>query len=263
MSLRRFSPGVWLPLLLAPLFVLTWHFGVMLVSADRRVFLPGPGAVLEALVSHRAELASAALHTGLGAVTGFACAIVASVLCACLLSLSRWVRLGLSPYLMMLQLTPIVVLAPVLVIWVGAGFRSVALITFLICVFPLIVNTTQGLISVDRNLVDLFRLARASRWQELRRLRFPAALPYFFTGLRIAATLAPIGAVVGDFTAGDSASAGLGFLTIIYSANYRYPELFAAVLANAALGFLFTGLVVLMARRALGHWHESYHRQDQ
>lgn len=262
MKLRRPTPGHWLPLALAPLLLLVWHFGVLAISADRRLFMPGPAAVLQALISHRNELGSAALNTGLGALAGFLGAILVSLLCAGLLSLSRWVRIGLYPYLMMLQLTPIVVLAPVLVIWVGAGFRSVALITFLICVFPLIVNTTQGLISVDRNLVDLFRLARASRWQELRRLRFPAALPYFFTGLRIAATLAPIGAVVGDFTAGDSASAGLGFLTIIYSANFRYPELFAAVVANAALGFFFTGLVVLLSRLCLGSWHDSYQRQD-
>lgn len=254
--------GLILPLLLAPLFILLWHGGVLCLSEERRLFMPGPWSVLNALITHREELARAAWHTGLGALVGFLGAVLASLFCAFVLSLSKWVRRALYPYLMMLQLTPIVVLAPVLVIWVGAGFRSVTVITFLICVFPLIVNTTQGLVSVDRNLVDLFKLARASRWQELLRLRLPAAMPYFFTGLRIAATLAPIGAVVGDFTAGDSAEAGLGFLTIIYSANFRYPELFAAVIANAALGFLFTGMVLVLSRYALGHWHDSYHSQE-
>jgi NitT/TauT family transport system permease protein len=199
----------------------------------------------------------AALNTGEGALAGFLAALVISCLCAFLLSLSPWARAGLSPYLMILQLTPVVVISPVLVIWIGAGFKSVAVITFLICVFPLIVNTTQGLLSVDRRFLDLFQMAHASRTQVLLQLRIPSALPFFFAGLRIAATLAPIGAVVGDFTAGDSAGAGLGFLTIIYSANFRYPELFATVVANCMLGFLFTGSVVLASRLVLSRWHSS------
>ena len=251
-----------LPVLTAPLLIGLWYLVCFLLAPDRRIFLPAPHQILHALVTSRAELFSAWLNTGAGALAGFLLAIVVSALCALLLSLSPWVRASLYPYLMILQMTPVVVLAPMLIIWVGAGFKSVALITFLICVFPLVVNSTQGLISVDRHLVELFRMARASRRQEVFLLRIPAALPYFFTGLRIAATLAPIGAVVGDFTAGNSAGAGLGFLTIIYSANFRYPELFATVAATCALGFLFTGGVVGLSWLALHHWHDSYGRTD-
>lgn len=250
-----------LPLALAPFFVGLWYLGYFAMAVDNRIFLPTPHKIVAAFFTQGGVIAQAALNTGSGALVGFAAAILFSILCAALLSLSPWVRAGLYPYLMILQLTPVIVLSPILVLWVGAGFRSVAVITFLICVFPLIVNTTQGLVSVDRNLVDLFRMARATRLQELRRLRLPAALPYFFSGLRIAATLAPIGAVVGDFTAGDSAGAGLGFLTIIYSSNFRYPELFAAVFANCLLGFFFTGGVLLLGKVFLGRWHESYTEQ--
>lgn len=261
----RLSPlqRLLLPLALAPFFVGLWYLGYFAMAADRRLFFPTPHRILMAFFEQGPVIAQAALNTGGGALAGFAAAILASIFCGALLSLSPWIRAGLYPYLMILQLTPVIVLSPILVLWVGAGFKSVAVITFLICVFPLIVNTTQGLLSVDRNLVDLFRIAGATRLQELRRLRLPAALPYFFSGLRIAATLAPIGAVVGDFTAGDSAGAGLGFLTIIYSANFRYPELFATVLANCLLGFFFTGGVLALGRLFLGPWHESYTEQGR
>jgi len=250
------------PLLLAPFFVGLWYAAVFLVPSDRAFLLPAPHEILKAFSLHGTEIGAAALNTGSGALVGFLSAVLFSTLCAALLACSQWLRAGLYPYLMVLQLTPVVVISPVLVIWVGAGFRSVAVITFLICVFPLIVNTTQGLVSVDRNHLDLFRMARAKRHQEFLRLRVPSALPYFFTGLRISATLAPIGAVVGDFTAGDSAGAGLGFLTIIYSANFQYPELFATVVVNCMLGFVFTGAVVLLSRRLLGHWHDSYLQEE-
>ena len=253
---------LWLPLLLAPLFIGLWQLVIALVPPDWRIFLPGPLQILRAFASRSDELLPAMLLTGGGAATGFLLAIAFSTCVAALLSLSRWVRAGLFPYLMLLQLTPIVVIAPMLVLWVGAGFRSVTTISFLICVFPMIVNTTQGLLSVDRQHAELFRLARASRWQELRFLKLPSALPFFFTGLRIAATLAPIGAVVGDFTAGDSAHAGLGILAILYSANFRYPELFATVLATACLGFLFAGSSALLSRLFLGPWHDSRNRKE-
>lgn len=249
-----------LPVLMAPLLIAFWYGALLLLEPGRRAFLPAPDSVFWALIELRGELWSAAVHTAGGALAGFSAAVLIAVIASAILSLNSWIRAGLYPYVMLLQMTPIVVIAPILVIWVGAGFRSVAVITFLICVFPMIVNTTQGLVSVDRNLVDLFRLARASWLQEFLHLRVPGALPYFLTGLRISATLAPIGAVVGDFTAGDSAGAGLGFLTIIYSANFRYPELFAAVAANCMLGFLFSGGATFVSWLALHRWHDSYHR---
>jgi len=168
------------------------------------------------------------------------------------------------PYLMLLQMTPIIIFAPILVLWVGPGLHSVVVITFLICFFPLVVNSTQGLISTDRNLVELFRMYRASRAQEILRLRVPAAFPYFFTGLRIAATLAPIGALVGDYTAGSSAGdgGGLGFQAIIFSSQAKYPALFATAAITCVLGFIFVAFVISLSWLVMHKWHDSYERAD-
>jgi NitT/TauT family transport system permease protein len=230
-----------------------------------RFLLPTPSQVLTAFRDNGDALGRAALNTTEGALLGFGFAAVISFLFAVGLSLSSLVRASLYPYLMILQMTPIIVIAPILVLWVGAGLKSVTVITFLICFFPLVVNTTQGLVSTDRNLVELFAMWRASRWQQLIHLRIPAALPYFFTGLRIAATLAPIGALVGDYTAGSSAGdgGGLGFQAIIYSSQAKFPALFATAAATCVLGFLLTAAVLALSWFALHHWHDSYERSDK
>lgn len=253
-----------LPAFTGVMFIALWYAAHGLLASERRFLLPPPHDVLQAFHDHGAALWSAAMNTLQGALLGFGTAVVGSSLAAVVLSLTPLVRASLYPYLMILQLTPIIVIAPILVLWAGAGLVSVTIITFLICFFPLVVNTTQGLISTDRNLVDLFRMSRASRTQELLLLRAPGALPYFFTGLRIAATLAPIGAIVGDFYAGNSAGGqgGLGFLTIIYSSQFKIAALFATAVASCALGFLFAGAVVALSWRCLHRWHDSYSRSD-
>jgi len=141
----------------------------------------------------------------------------------------------------------------------------VALLTFVISFFPLVVNTTQGLVSTDRNLVELFQLYGARPWQKLLLLRAPAALPYFFTGLRIAATIAPIGAVVADMNAGSSAGdgGGLGFQAVIFASQARYAALFATAATTCLLGFALNALVLLVAWLCLRHWHDSYERSDR
>lgn len=253
-----------LPALAGALFVALWIFVRVSLSEDYRFLLPAPAEVLTAFRDHGDELWRATVNTALGATLGFLAAVVVSVAISLVLSLSPLVRITFYPYLMLLQMTPIIVFAPILVLWVGAGLKSVIVITFLICFFPLAVNTTQGLVSADRNLVELFQLYRATKIQEILRLRLPAALPYFFTGLRIAATLAPIGALVGDYTAGSSAGdgGGLGFQTIIYSSQAKYPALFATAAVCCALGFVFVAGVLSLSWAALHKWHDSYERAD-
>lgn len=242
-----------------------WYAVHFYLSEDMRFLLPTPGAVLQALHDNFPALARAAWNTTQGALLGFTLALVVSSLLAVLLSLSPLVRTSLYPYLMALQMTPLPVLAPICVIWVGAGLKSVSLLTFVIAFFPLVVNTTQGLISTDRHLVELFRLYRASLWQQLFHLRVPAALPYFFTGLRIAATIAPIGAVVADMNAGSSAGdgGGLGFQAVIYSAQAKYPALFATAFVTCVLGFILNAAVLFLSWLTLHHWHDSYERADK
>ncbi|MDE3083981.1 MAG: ABC transporter permease subunit [Verrucomicrobiota bacterium] len=262
--MRRRALNIILPAATGALFIALWHLLHQALSEDSRFLLPAPADVLSAFRENGDALARATLNTTEGALLGFGGAVVVSLILALALSLSRLVRVSLYPYLMILQMTPVIVFAPMLVVWVGPGLASVAIITFLICFFPLVVNTTQGLISTDRNLVELFRLYRARRWQEVWFLRMPAALPYFFTGLRIAATLAPIGALVGDYTAGSSAGngGGLGFQTIIYSSQARYPALFATAAVTCALGFIFVAVVLALSWLTLHKWHDSFERTD-
>ena len=254
-----------LPVIAGLLTLAAWYGLHAWLSPDMKFLLPPPGKVVGALRDHWPELARAAVNTATGAVLGFGTAAVGSVLLAIALAASPLVRATLYPYLMMLQMMPVIVIAPMLIVWVGPGTPSVVIITVLICFFPLVVNTTQGLLSTDRHLVELFRLWRTTRWQQLVRLRLPAALPYFFTGLRIAAVLAPIGALVGDYTAGTSAGdgGGLGFRTIDYSSRAQYPALFATAAVTCLLGFLFTGGVVAASWLALHRWHDAYEQPDR
>jgi len=254
-----------LPAATGALVIACWYGLHFWLDEEMRFLLPTPTQMLQAFHDNGDALARATLNTTEGALLGFGCAVLIGFLLAVCLSLSSLVRASLYPYLMILQMMPVIVIAPMLVIWVGAGLKSVTVITFLICFFPLAVNTTQGLVSTDRNLVELFAMWRASRWQQLIHLRIPAALPYFFTGLRIAATLAPIGALVGDYTAGssDGHGGGLGFQAIIYSSQAKYPALFATAAVTCVLGFLFTAAVLALSWLALHHWHDSYERADR
>ena len=254
-----------LPALTGALVIAAWYGMHFYLAEEMRFLLPTPGAVLGAFRDNHAALTRAALNTGEGALLGFGLAVIVSSTASLVMALSPWVRFSLYPYLMALQLTPLPVLAPICVLWVGAGLKSVSLLTFLIAFFPLAVNTTQGLISTDRNLVELFRMWRAGKMQELFFLRVPGALPYFFTGLRIAGTLAPIGAVVADMNAGSSAGdgGGLGFQAIIYSSQARYPALFATAATTCVLGFVFTAAVLALSWLALHQWHDSYERTDK
>ncbi len=251
---------LWLPLATGLLAVAAWQALHISLSDDWRFLFPSPAQVAIAWWEHAALLWSASLNTTVAAALGFGAATVLSGACALVLALSRPLRAALYPYLMILQMMPVVIVAPILVLWLGPGLRSVATITALICFFPIVVNTTQGLVSTDATLLELFRMWRATRAQQLWRLRVPAALPYFFTGLRIAAVLAPIGALVGDYTAGSSAGdgGGLGFQAIIFSSQARYAALFATAATTCVLGFIFAGVVSLTAWYILHPWHDSY-----
>ncbi len=262
---RRLLLHILLPAIAGAVMLGLWYGVHFYLSEDIRFLLPTPGAILTALQTNSAALTRAAINTTQAALLGFGLAVVVSVLLALALSLSSLVRVALYPYLMILQMTPVVILAPILQLWIGAGLKSVVIVTFLICFFPMVVNTTQGLLATDRNLVELFAMWRTSRWQQILHLRAPAALPYFFTGLRIAATLAPIAALVGDYTAGSSAGdgGGLGFQAIIYSSQAKYPALFATAAVTCLLGFIFTAGVLALSWLALHKWHDSYERTDK
>jgi len=252
------------PAISAAAFLGLWYAVRASLPPAKQFMLPWPHDVGLAFVENGETLLHASLNIALGASIGLVSATIVAVAMAIVMSLSGFIRASLYPHLMALQMMPVVALAPILVIWVGPGLPSVSIITFLICFFPLVVNTTQGLISTDRKLVELFDLYRANRWQQILRLRLPAAMPYFFTGLRISGILASIGAIVGDFSAGSSANdgAGLGFLVIIYGAQFKMPELFATVISGCLIGFVFVLIVHRVSWFCLHQWHDSYERTD-
>jgi NitT/TauT family transport system permease protein len=254
-----------LPLGLAALLLAGWQTLHHLLAPSRRFLLPDLGRLAAAFGEHGAELARAARYTALAALGGFLLAAAVAVGASLLLASSRLIRTTLYPYLMILQMVPIIVIAPILILWVGPGAPSVIIVTFLISFFPLVVNTTQGLLSVDRAQVDLFRMGRATRLQEMLLLRAPAALPYFFTGLRISAILAPIGALTADYLVGSTTGgrSGLGITALLFSARNEIPALYATAIVGCLLGFALVAAVSGLAWLALRRWHDSYSSSDQ
>lgn len=255
---------IWLlPAVSGLLFIALWH-GVKAAGNISDWLLPTPRQILGAAWDERARLLAAARSTALGALAGFGLAATTGLLLAMFIGISRSLRAAFYPWLLMLQMTPVIVLTPIIVLWAGPGFPGIVTITWLISFFPIVANTTQGLLSADQNHVGLFRMANATPRQELWLLRVPSALPYYLAGLRIAATLAPIGAIFGEYMVGNSAggSGGLGFLVYVYNTQIRIPALFATALTSCLLGFIFVAAVALLNRAVLHKWHDSFERAD-
>jgi len=221
--------------------------------------LPGPLGVLHALRERYPSLLSSLLITTEEAAGGLFASIVAGVAAALVFAQWRRLRQLLYPYTILLQTVPIVAIAPLIINWAGAGIFPVMIVTFIICLAPIIANTTQGLISVDENLIHLFLMYKATPTQVLFRLRLPNALPNLFTGIRISAGISVIGGITGELFAGSTrvGEGGLGY-AIIYSSNQMetgYP--FALVFAATVLGFSFFFIVTFLEWLALHNWHES------
>ena len=220
--------------------------------------LPAPHQVLMAFFAEWPVLMRATWVTFLGAGLGFAASVLVGFIMSLALVSSRWLRYGIYPYVIFMQMTPIIATAAIVVILFDVGLQSVALIAFLIGFFPIVASTLQGLLSVPEGQQEMFRLYKASPWQELFLLRVPNALPYFFTGAKIAATLAVIGSVTGEIFAGSTnGSGGLGFLIMIFKSELKIAALYAATLICCLLGFIFVAIVLYFRHIALHQWHES------
>ena len=187
-----------------------------------------------------------------------AAAVVVGVLLAVLFSLSRWIELSLFPYAIILQVTPIVAIAPLIIAWANDVDLSLLICAWLVAFFPILSNTILGLRSVDHNLLGLFELYGAGRWRTLVHLRLPAALPYFLGGLRISGGLALIGAVVAEFVAGTGGNAsGLAYRILEAGYQLRIPRMFAALVLISAAGIAIYLLLSLLSHLLLRRWHES------
>ena len=226
--------------------------------------VPSPLLVARTLYTDRLLLVhSLGITLGI-ALTALVMATLLGIAIALLFVQSRWIEMSFFPYAVLLQVTPIVSIAPLIIIWVRDTRAALVLCAMVVAIFPIISNTTLGLRSVDRGLLDLFRLCRASRWQTLWRLRVPSALPYFFGGLRIASGLALIGAVVAEFVAGTGGQgAGLAYQILLAGIQLNIPRLFAALVLIAAAGVALFAAAVGLSRLALSRWHESELRVER
>ena len=251
------------PALLALIVVALWQLLTDLYSVPSYL-VPSPTVVAKTLLDDR-ELLLRSLSVTLGvALTALLVATVLGTFAALVFVQSRWIEMSLFPYAVMLQVTPIVAIAPLIIIWVKIAWIALVICAVVVAIFPIISNTTLGLRSADPGLVNLFRLHRASRWQTLTRLRIPGALPYFFGGLRIASGLALIGAVVAEFVAGTGgSSAGLAYQILLAGFQLNIPRLFAALVLITAAGVALFGLTIALSRIALRHWHESEFRAGE
>lgn len=220
--------------------------------------IPRPTAVFSAAQKIAPSLARSLGNTAVAALAGFAASVLIGVSVAILLSTTRLVRNAFYPYTIFFQTVPVVAIAPLLVIWFEAGLKRVAICAFIVSLFPVIANTLTGLLSTDPALRDLFRLYRAGPIATLLKLRLPWAMPNIITGLRIAAGLAVIGAIVGEFVAGDlSADAGIGVLVATEARQGRVDRVFAAILAASLLGLAMLCAVNLAGYLLMRRWHAS------
>jgi NitT/TauT family transport system permease protein len=229
-----------------------WHFQIP------SYLFPAPSAIAQTFVADAGSLLWALWMTLRVALIAFVSAVIIGTLIAFAFVQSRVIERAFLPYAVVLQVTPIVAIAPLIIILVKDTQTALILCATIIALFPIIANTTLGLRSVDHGLVNLFTLNKASRLQTLLRLRIPSALPYFFGGLRISSGLALIGAVVAEFVAGTGGrSAGLAYEILQSGFQLAIPRMFAALFLITVAGIVLFVAMAGLSRLVLGEWHES------
>jgi NitT/TauT family transport system permease protein len=245
-----------LPIVVLAAGITAWDLVVRINDIPPYV-LPGPGLVFKTLIDDWNILSQSLLTTLWTTLEGFVAAAIGGIALALLFNQSKWLEYSLLPYAIILQVTPVIAIAPLLLIYLPQQ-TAVIVCAWIVAFFPVLSNTTLGLNSVDRNLAGLFQLYGASRAQTLRYLKLPAALPYMLGGLRIAGGLSLIGAVVAEIAAG-SAGAGSGLAYRIAESSYRLniPRMFAALLLLSAAGIVIYMLLALGSHLLLRRWHES------
>jgi NitT/TauT family transport system permease protein len=245
------------PVLVGVVLVAIWEIACR--NANIPVYLfPKPSDIAGTLWTDGPALLAALVMTLRVALQAFAVAIVLGTLIAFLFVQSKAIEMSLFPYAVLLQVTPIVAIAPLIIILVKNTQVALTVCATVVAIFPIISNTTLGLRSVDPGLVNLFRMNRAGRLQTLVRLRIPSALPYFFGGLRISSGLALIGSVVAEFVAGTGGrSAGLAYEILQSGFQLDIPRMFAALFLITLAGVALFATMIGLSKLALGEWHES------
>ncbi|SHI74265.1 NitT/TauT family transport system permease protein [Roseomonas rosea] len=260
---RDVWPRILAPLMMGMILLGAWEFAVRHFGVPAYV-VPGPVLIGQALVADWPSLAAALVVTLRITVLALLVAVTAGVLLALLFSQSKWVEMTFLPYAVILQVTPIVAIAPLIIIWVDNVQAALLICAWIVAFFPIVSNTTIGLNSTDRNLVDLFRLYGATRWQTLLQLRLPAAMPFFLAGLRISGGLSLIGAIVAEFVAGaGGASSGLAYRILEAGYQLQIPRMFAALALISLAGVVIFLSLSLLSHLLLRRWHESAMSPDR
>ena len=249
---------------IAMLFALlaAWQAYVTIAAVPHYI-LPSPIRIAQAMTTDWPILGRALLITLQTTLLALVLALIGGVALAVLLVQSKWVELAFFPYAVILQVTPIVAIAPLILIYTSTTQQALLICAWLVAFFPVLSNTTQGLKSTDHNLLNLFELYGASRWQTLIYLKLPNALPFFLAGLRIAGGLALIAAVVAEFAAGTAGgNAGLAFRLLESQFRLNIPRLFAALVLLSLTGVVIYAITSIISHLLLRKWHESAVRRE-
>jgi NitT/TauT family transport system permease protein len=246
-----------LPFVIFLLALVAWEALVRIHKIPHYI-LPAPTLVMQTLWDNLGSLMTSWLYTMKITFGALVLAVVGGVALAMLFALNKWLELSLFPFAIVLQVTPIVAIAPLILIFIDSTTAALLLCAWIVAFFPILSNTVVGLRSADHNLRDLFVLYRASPWQTLRHLLVPSAMPYFIAGLKIAGGLSLIGAVVAEFTAG-AAGKETGLASRILEASFRteIPKMFAALVLVSLTGIMIYLVFNLVSKLVLGSWHES------
>ena len=252
------SSAVALPVLTGVAFLLVWEVLVRGLGISRFV-LPPPTMIIASLVDNFQTLMQALVYTASITVAAFLCAVVSGITLGVLLTQNRNVERMFWPYAVALQVTPMVAIAPLVIIWVGLDrvWLGLMILAWLVAFFPMLSNTAVGMKSTDRGLTDVFNLYQASRWQRFRRLQLPSALPYILAGARISSGLSVIGGVVAEFVAGSGSSTGLAWIIVESGTMLDVPRMFAALFVLSAFGLSIWYVTASVQTRLLSRWHES------
>jgi NitT/TauT family transport system permease protein len=252
-----------MPIIAISAAILLWEFLVRIYEVPHYL-IPAPTKIASTLWTDGPSLLRAMLFTVKLTFFSLLLAIVGGVALGMVFALSRTVEMSLFPFAVILQVTPIIAIAPLILIYVNSTFAALLICAWIVAFFPILSNTAIGLRSADHNLKDLFSLYKATPWQRLRYLLFPSALPYFMAALKIAGGLSLIGAVVAEFVAG-TAGQNKGLASRILESSFRFeiPRMFAALFLVSVLGISIFLLTSLLSHMVLGHWHESEIKREK